>query len=75
MASKPAPPVRVLEFYSGIGGMHYALGLAGLEVPAKVLTAFDINTVANEIYRHNFKGVKVVQRLIESIPVSGGRWS
>lgn len=72
MASKPAAPVRVLEFYSGIGGMHYALALAGLEVPAKVLTAFDINTVANEIYRHNFPGVKVVQRLIESIPES---WS
>ncbi|KAG1298718.1 hypothetical protein G6F62_001339 [Rhizopus arrhizus] len=35
-------PLRQLEFYSGIGGMHYAASLAGWNV--EILRAFDINT-------------------------------
>ncbi|KAF9979705.1 tRNA (cytosine-5-)-methyltransferase [Modicella reniformis] len=42
---------RVLEFYSGIGGMHYALNESGHQ--GQVLKAFDINTTANEVYSHN----------------------
>eukprot|EP00729_Bicosta_minor_P019272 gene19272-19675_t len=61
------PPIRALEFYSGIGGMHFALKAAGID--ATVLAAFDINTNANDVYKHNFPGVKVVQKLIESTPV------
>ncbi|KAJ2766866.1 hypothetical protein IWQ56_003549 [Coemansia nantahalensis] len=60
--------LRVAEFYSGIGGMHFALQTAG--VACQVVRAFDINTVANEVYRHNFGGVAVMQRSIESMPMS-----
>ncbi|KAL0327599.1 UNVERIFIED_CONTAM: tRNA (cytosine(38)-C(5))-methyltransferase 2 [Sesamum angustifolium] len=45
-------PWRVLEFYSGIGGMRYSLIEAG--VGAEVVEAFDINDVANDVYEHNF---------------------
>ncbi|CAI9759560.1 unnamed protein product [Fraxinus pennsylvanica] len=45
-------PWRVLEFYSGIGGMKYSL-MKGA-VNAKVVEAFDINDVANDVYEHNF---------------------
>lgn len=44
--------MRALEFYSGIGGLHWALLEA---VPgAEVVSAFDINEVANDVYEHNF---------------------
>uniref|UniRef100_A0A453F1M5 tRNA (Cytosine-5-)-methyltransferase n=1 Tax=Aegilops tauschii subsp. strangulata TaxID=200361 RepID=A0A453F1M5_AEGTS len=46
------PPWRVLEFYSGIGGMRYSLASSG--VRAEVVEAFDINDVANDVYEHNF---------------------
>ncbi|TXG62125.1 hypothetical protein EZV62_013488 [Acer yangbiense] len=39
-------PWRVLEFYSGIGGMRYSLTKAG--VNAQVVEAFDINDTAND---------------------------
>ncbi|EPS73272.1 hypothetical protein M569_01482, partial [Genlisea aurea] len=45
-------PWRVLEFYSGIGGMRYSLEKAGVD--AMVVEAFDINEVANDVYEHNF---------------------
>nr|AVY91726.1 DNA methylase [Saccharum hybrid cultivar SP80-3280] len=45
-------PWRVLEFYSGIGGMRYSLMASG--VRAEVVEAFDINDVANDVYEHNF---------------------
>ncbi|WIA16207.1 hypothetical protein OEZ85_012920 [Tetradesmus obliquus] len=44
--------LTALEFYSGIGGMHYALQLAA--PAAAVLDAFDINHSANRCYEHNF---------------------
>ncbi|KAK4730203.1 hypothetical protein R3W88_023191 [Solanum pinnatisectum] len=43
---------RVLEFYSGIGGLRYSLLKAA--VNATVVEAFDINDVANDVYQHNF---------------------
>ncbi|XP_076881377.1 tRNA (cytosine(38)-C(5))-methyltransferase 2 isoform X2 [Bidens hawaiensis] len=43
---------RVLEFYSGIGGMRYSVMKAGLN--AKMVEAFDINDLANDVYAHNF---------------------
>ncbi|KAM7459462.1 hypothetical protein LguiA_036456 [Lonicera macranthoides] len=43
---------RVLEFYSGIGGMRYSIIKAG--VNATMVQAFDINDVANDVYQHNF---------------------
>jgi site-specific DNA-cytosine methylase len=49
--------VTALEFYSGIGGMHFACERAANlgHIPAvEVLAAFDINPVANAVYEHNF---------------------
>ncbi|XP_020220873.1 tRNA (cytosine(38)-C(5))-methyltransferase 2 [Cajanus cajan] len=43
---------RVLEFYSGIGGMRYSLMKA--HVNAQVVEAFEINDTANDVYQHNF---------------------
>ncbi|KAG7020373.1 DNA (cytosine-5)-methyltransferase, partial [Cucurbita argyrosperma subsp. argyrosperma] len=43
---------RVLEFFSGIGGIRYSLLSAGVD--AKVVRAFDINDKANDVYEHNF---------------------
>lgn len=43
---------RVLEFYSGIGGMRYSLMKA--QVKAQVVEAFEINDTANDVYQHNF---------------------
>ncbi|XP_050406035.1 tRNA (cytosine(38)-C(5))-methyltransferase [Patella vulgata] len=56
---------RVLELYSGIGGMHYALKQSGVNF--KVVTAIDINTTANEIYRHNIQRVELKSVGIEKI--------
>ncbi|RUS16658.1 hypothetical protein BC937DRAFT_90955 [Endogone sp. FLAS-F59071] len=59
------PTHKILEFYSGIGGMHYAALLANWD--AQVLKAFDINTTANEIYAYNFGKRTVTQRNIEAL--------
>ena len=47
MATDP-PTLRVIEFYSGMGGMHMALSSLALRIPVEVVAAFDINTTANE---------------------------
>ncbi|XP_028289355.1 tRNA (cytosine(38)-C(5))-methyltransferase isoform X1 [Parambassis ranga] len=59
--------LRVLELYSGIGGMHYALQESG--IPAQVVAAIDINTTANQIYRHNFPDTPLWNKTIEGITV------
>ena len=51
--------IRALEFYSGMGGMHYAMKRA-LDDEVAVVGAFDINTTVNSIYRHNFPQVSVI---------------
>uniref|UniRef100_A0A8C1YWA9 tRNA (cytosine(38)-C(5))-methyltransferase n=1 Tax=Cyprinus carpio TaxID=7962 RepID=A0A8C1YWA9_CYPCA len=56
-------PLRVLELYSGIGGMHYALKESS--VPAEVVAAVDVNTTANEIYKHNFPNTPLLPKTIE----------
>ncbi|CAM9199294.1 unnamed protein product, partial [Discosporangium mesarthrocarpum] len=45
-----------LEFYSGIGGLRVALDNAGRLVGRKIAIAgiYEINTVANAVYEHNF---------------------
>ena len=48
--------MKVLEFYAGIGGMHSALEMAlaaGKVSPYEVLSGFDINPAANDVYAHN----------------------
>uniref|UniRef100_A0AAQ4QUL8 tRNA aspartic acid methyltransferase 1 n=1 Tax=Gasterosteus aculeatus aculeatus TaxID=481459 RepID=A0AAQ4QUL8_GASAC len=57
--------LRVLELYSGIGGMHYALQESG--IPAQVVAAIDVNTTANQIYRHNFPDTTLWNKTIEGI--------
>ncbi|XP_072234998.1 tRNA (cytosine(38)-C(5))-methyltransferase [Leuresthes tenuis] len=57
--------LRVLELYSGIGGMHYALKESG--IPAQVVAAIDINTTANQIYKHNFPDTPLWNKTIEGI--------
>uniref|UniRef100_A0A7N8XVQ5 tRNA (cytosine(38)-C(5))-methyltransferase n=1 Tax=Mastacembelus armatus TaxID=205130 RepID=A0A7N8XVQ5_9TELE len=57
--------LRVLELYSGIGGMHYALKESG--IPAQVVAAIDINTTANQVYRHNFPDTPLWNKTIEGI--------
>ncbi|XP_051061810.1 tRNA (cytosine(38)-C(5))-methyltransferase isoform X2 [Phodopus roborovskii] len=58
-------PLRVLELYSGIGGMHHALRESC--VPAHVVAAIDVNTVANEVYKHNFPHTHLLAKTIEGI--------
>ncbi|KAJ2156543.1 hypothetical protein GGF46_005120 [Coemansia sp. RSA 552] len=44
--------VVCLEFFSGIGGLHYGLRESG--VHGRVAMAFDMNENANTVYEHNF---------------------
>uniref|UniRef100_A0A8D2DHQ1 tRNA aspartic acid methyltransferase 1 n=1 Tax=Sciurus vulgaris TaxID=55149 RepID=A0A8D2DHQ1_SCIVU len=56
-------PLRVLELYSGIGGMHHALRESC--IPAQVVAAVDVNTVANEVYKYNFPHTQLLAKTIE----------
>ncbi|KAJ6220231.1 hypothetical protein RDWZM_006043 [Blomia tropicalis] len=69
---------NVLELYSGIGGFHYAIKklfkLKGINNYR--ITGVDINTTANEIYKHNHVGDEdksigniLLERNIQSISV------
>ncbi|KAH9624481.1 hypothetical protein KSS87_011136 [Heliosperma pusillum] len=60
-------PLKVLEFYSGVGGMRYSLLKAG--VNANVVEAFEINDVANHVYQHNFQH-RPFQGNIQSLTVT-----
>nr|XP_045582946.1 tRNA (cytosine(38)-C(5))-methyltransferase-like [Procambarus clarkii]XP_045582947.1 tRNA (cytosine(38)-C(5))-methyltransferase-like [Procambarus clarkii] len=48
----PTRPLRILELYSGIGGMHVSAKESGL--PFEVVGTYEINTTALEVYQHNF---------------------
>ncbi|CAJ0965088.1 unnamed protein product [Ranitomeya imitator] len=58
-------PLRVLELYSGIGGMHCGLTEGG--VSAEVVAAVDVNTTANQVYKHNFPNTPLWPKSIEGI--------
>lgn len=58
------PKLTALEFFSGIGGMHYALRWTGID--ATVLAAFDINPNCNATYKLNF-GLEPVQKSIKDV--------
>ncbi|XP_076045302.1 tRNA (cytosine(38)-C(5))-methyltransferase isoform X2 [Oratosquilla oratoria] len=45
-------PVRILELYSGIGGMHAAAIESGLLY--EIVGSYEINPSALEVYKHNF---------------------
>lgn len=36
-------------------------------IEADVIAAIDINTAANDVYRHNFPEVKLIQKNIQSL--------
>jgi tRNA (cytosine38-C5)-methyltransferase len=57
--------LRVLELFSGIGGMHCALDLIDLNY--EIIAAIDINPTANLVYSSNFPNVQVINRSIETI--------
>ncbi|XP_077010676.1 tRNA (cytosine(38)-C(5))-methyltransferase isoform X4 [Tamandua tetradactyla] len=45
-------------------------------VPAQVVAAIDVNTVANEVYKYNFPHTPLLAKTIEGIPVEEfDRWS
>ncbi|XP_073485816.1 tRNA (cytosine(38)-C(5))-methyltransferase isoform X2 [Aquarana catesbeiana] len=57
--------LRLLELYSGLGGMHYGLKASGAS--ADVVAAVDVNTTANEVYRYNFPNTPLWPKTIEGI--------
>uniref|UniRef100_H2Y5J4 tRNA (cytosine(38)-C(5))-methyltransferase n=1 Tax=Ciona savignyi TaxID=51511 RepID=H2Y5J4_CIOSA len=57
-------PLKVLELYSGIGGMHYAL-LDGGYANAEVVCSIDISPAASLVYKHNFPCTTHCERSIE----------
>eukprot|EP00795_Rhopilema_esculentum_P013105 gene13105-3892_t len=60
-------PLRLLELYSGIGGMQFAM--KGADVPYCLVAAMELNDVANKVYKHNFPGDNLMQKNIEGLSV------
>ena len=61
--------LRVIELFSGIGGVSYAL--KSLNLPNEPdITAFDINHVANAVHSFNFANKKVMTRNLSGITAS-----
>ncbi|XP_055710554.1 tRNA (cytosine(38)-C(5))-methyltransferase [Phlebotomus papatasi] len=56
---------RVLELFSGIGGMHRALKESCTRFT--VVAAVDINTIANDVYRENHPETEVWNRNVQAI--------
>eukprot|EP00392_Amoebophrya_sp_AT5.2_P014508 g14665.t1 len=62
-----SPSVKLLELFSGVGGMRFGLAYAGLRIDQENSLAVDINADALAVYRHNFSsssssGAAVAQR-------------
>lgn len=55
--------LRVLELYSGIGGMHFACP----PDKTRVVAAVDVNTTANATYAFNFPETRLLQRNVQSL--------
>ncbi|KAM3966234.1 tRNA (cytosine(38)-C(5))-methyltransferase [Aphomia sociella] len=56
---------KILELYSGIGGMHCGWNVSGL--PGEITAAVDINTVANNVYKHNFPLTNLLNKNIQAL--------
>ncbi|XP_076450562.1 tRNA (cytosine(38)-C(5))-methyltransferase-like isoform X2 [Babylonia areolata] len=66
--------LRVLELYSGIGGMHWALKESGVDYD--IVQAMDVNTSANAIYQHNFPEVSICASSISKLTLEQlAKWS
>ena len=61
-ASDVPSPLRVVEFYAGAGGFHYALDRQ--PTPYHIVASMDINTNTNLVYRHNFPDTPHLNRNI-----------
>ena len=65
--------IIALEFFSGIGGLHYglqwSLAHSGKANPYKVIASFDINHVTNEILSHNFGNEIINQTAINDLSI------
>ncbi|KXS18465.1 S-adenosyl-L-methionine-dependent methyltransferase [Gonapodya prolifera JEL478] len=59
-------PIKALEFFCGIGGLHYSFEFS--RVDGEVLAAFDISPQTNECYEYNF-GVQPIQVGIDHLTV------
>lgn len=59
--------LKVVEFFSGIGGMHYAL--KATDNSFEICAAFDINQIANTVYAFNF-GIKPIATNVEHLPLA-----
>ena len=60
-----AEPLRTLEFFSGIGGLHYAL--RDTRIPHKVLKSYGVDDAAVKAYRHNMPDTPVSTQNISSL--------
>ncbi|KXN65305.1 S-adenosyl-L-methionine-dependent methyltransferase [Conidiobolus coronatus NRRL 28638] len=60
-SSSSVPYLRCIEFFSGIGGYHFALTNSLLK--GEILKAFDTNEIANKVYQNCF-GAKPSNRVI-----------
>ncbi|CAK9300404.1 unnamed protein product [Gordionus sp. m RMFG-2023] len=58
---------KVLELYSGIGGVHFAFNKAQLKY--EIVFAIDINSKANMTYSANFNQTNIKSKLIETFTV------
>ncbi|CAH0761357.1 unnamed protein product [Diatraea saccharalis] len=65
MSEVAATSHRILELYSGIGGMHCAWKNAGIK--GEIVAAVDINNIANDVYKINFPNTNLLNRNIQSI--------
>lgn len=72
--------LSVVDLYSGIGGLHTALKAAIKSFPSlslKSVRAFDVNTVANRVYQHNYvvsPSVRTIDSLGERDITGGDLW-
>src|SRR3990167_3399777 len=51
---------RVVEFFAGIGGWHFALSNIFNVDQYKVIASIEININAKEVYKTNFPGTKIL---------------
>ncbi|KAI8124206.1 hypothetical protein FF38_00907 [Lucilia cuprina] len=59
--------LKILELFSGIGGMHFAFKYSKLN--GQVMAAMDINTVANEVYAFNHQETCLMNNNIQKLSV------
>ncbi|KAI9173153.1 hypothetical protein H9P43_007284 [Blastocladiella emersonii ATCC 22665] len=60
--------IRAIEFFSGIGGLHYGFKHTG--APGDVVAAYDVNQVANTVYAHNFPATALSTASIEHLSLA-----